>query len=68
MEMSTEMMYVIDFAIVAILAVLGWFITPYIKDSPDIMWRGGMAAVGVLIGLGIAWFFHSNMTSHSELY
>lgn len=65
MEMSTEMMYVIDFAIVAVLAVIGWFITPYIKDSPDNMWRGGMAAVGALLGLGIAWLFHSNMASQS---
>ena len=66
--MSTEMMYVIDFAIVAVLAVIGYFITPYIIANPDNMMKGGMAAVGGLLGLGIAYFLHRSMTKQSFAY
>lgn len=61
--MSKEMMYVIDFAIVAVLAAIGWFITPMIISSPDLMWKGAMAGVGALLGVGIAWFLNSNVTT-----
>lgn len=68
MELSTEMMYVIDFAIIAVLAVIGWFIAPRIlPDSYENTWsKAAVAVVGALLGAGAAYFFHNSMGMKSS--
>lgn len=64
MEMTPETKYVIDVAIVAVLAVVGWFAAPMIlpKEYADNnLYKGGVALVAALIGGGIAYFFHTSM-------
>lgn len=67
MEFSSEMTWAINIAIVAVMAGIGWFAGGKLINVNTTAWNNEIGAfVGVVLGLGIAYFANNMMNRYQS--
>lgn len=67
MKMSTEMSWAIIIGIVAVMAAIGWFVAGKVIPATTTTWNNEIGGiVGAVIGIGVAYFTKSMLTSDDE--
>ena len=64
MEFTSEMQWAVKIAIIAVMAGIGWFAGGSLIPASSTAWNNEIGgAVGVLLGLGIAYFADKMMNN-----